>query len=54
MTALGVAGNLTRSLVFAGAGAFMIDTAVRFDPSAANGIDATLRPFAHTPLSASG
>jgi hypothetical protein len=50
VTALGVAGDIARGLVLAGVGAFMIDAAVRFDPGAANAIDATLRPFAHTPL----
>jgi hypothetical protein len=36
--------------VFAGLGAFMADAAAHFDPSAAKGIDATLRSFAHAPL----
>lgn len=46
---LGTVGNIARGLVFAGAGAFMIDAAVTYDASKAKGIDATLRSFAHTP-----
>jgi hypothetical protein len=45
-----MAGNIARGVVFAGLGAFMADAAVRFDPGAAKGMDATLRSFAHTPL----
>lgn len=47
---LGVIGNVARGIVFAALGVFMIVAAVRFDPSEAKGIDATLRSFAHTPF----
>jgi hypothetical protein len=50
VTALGMIGNIARGAVFTGVGAFMFDAALRFNPSAAKGIDATLRSFAHTPL----
>lgn len=47
---LGTVGNIARGLVFAGAGAFMIDAAATYNASKAKGIDATLRSFAHTPV----
>jgi hypothetical protein len=50
VTALGMSGTVARGILFAGVGAFMIDAALRFKPSAAKGTDATLRSFALTPL----
>lgn len=47
---LGTVGNVARGVVFAGIGVFMVVAAVRYDPQAAKGIDATLRSFAHAPL----
>jgi hypothetical protein len=47
---LGVAGYLTRGVVFCIAGAFLIDAAVSFDPQKAQGLDGSLRKTAATPL----
>jgi hypothetical protein len=47
---LGVFGGAARGTVIALAGVFLIIAAVRFSPSKAEGIDGTLRAFAHTPL----
>jgi hypothetical protein len=47
---LGVVGGVARGVVIALAGVFLIVAAVRFNPSQAEGIDGTLRSFAHTPL----
>ncbi len=49
VTALGVGGNTARGIVLAGAGAFIVVAAVRFNPSQAKGMDATLHSFARTP-----
>ncbi len=37
-------------MVFVAAGIFILVAAVRFDPHAAKGVDATLRSFAQTPV----
>jgi hypothetical protein len=47
---LGVFGGAARGTVIALAGVFLLIAAVRFSPSKAEGIDGTLRAFAHTPL----
>lgn len=47
---LGVAGYLTRGVVFCIAGGFLIDAAVSFDPQKAQGLDGSLRKTAATPL----
>ena len=47
---LGVAGYVTRGVVFCIAGAFLIDAAVSFDPQKAQGLDGSLRKTAATPL----
>ena len=47
---LGMVGGVARGVVFALAGVFLITAAVRFAPAKAEGIDGTLRAFAHTPL----
>jgi hypothetical protein len=47
---LGVAGYVTRGVVFCVAGAFLIDAAVSFDPQQAQGLDGSLRKTAATPL----
>lgn len=49
VTATGVGGGAARGAVYAGAGAFVIVAAVRFDPHRTKGMDDTLRSFAHTP-----
>jgi Domain of Unknown Function (DUF1206) len=46
---LGVFGGVARGAVIALAGVFLIIAAVRFSPSKAEGIDGSLRAFAHTP-----
>ena len=46
---LGMAGNVARGIVVGGAGVFLIDAAVTFDPSRARGIDGTLRAFVVAP-----
>jgi hypothetical protein len=47
---LGLAGGIARGAVIALAGVFLVIAAVRFTPAKAEGIDGTLRAFAHTPL----
>lgn len=47
---LGVVGGVARGAVVVVAGVFLIIAAVRFSPSKAEGIDGSLRAFAHTPL----
>ncbi len=47
---LGLVGGVARGAVVALAGVFLVIAAVRFSPSKAEGIDGTLRAFAHTPL----
>ena len=47
---LGVVGGVARGAVTALAGVFLIVAAARFSPSKAEGIDGSLRAFAHTPL----
>ena len=47
---LGVAGYVTRGVVFCIAGAFLIDAAVSFDPQDAQGLDGSLRKTAASPL----
>jgi Domain of Unknown Function (DUF1206) len=47
---LGVVGYTARGVVFAVAGAFLVDAAVTFDPQKAQGIDGSLRTLAMTPL----
>jgi Domain of Unknown Function (DUF1206) len=47
---LGVVGGVARGAVVAVAGVFLIIATVRFSPSKAEGIDGSLRAFAHTPL----
>nr|WP_235002006.1 DUF1206 domain-containing protein [Actinacidiphila paucisporea] len=49
VTATGTGGGAARGGVYAGAGAFAVVAAVRFDPNKAKGMDDTLRSFAHTP-----
>jgi hypothetical protein len=47
---LGLVGGVARGAVVALAGVFLVIAAVRFSASKAEGIDGTLRAFAHTPL----
>jgi Domain of Unknown Function (DUF1206) len=47
---LGVVGGVARGAVTAMAGVFLVVAAARFSPSKAEGIDGSLRAFAHTPL----
>lgn len=47
---LGMVGHIARAVIAVGAGGFLIDAAVRFDPSKARGVDGTLRSFASVPL----
>jgi hypothetical protein len=47
---LGVVGGVARGAVTALTGVFLIIAAVRFSPSKAEGIDGSLRAFAHTPI----
>jgi hypothetical protein len=49
VTASGALGGAARGAVYAGAGAFVVVAAVRFQPHRAKGMDETLRSFAHTP-----
>ncbi|NUS16092.1 MAG: DUF1206 domain-containing protein, partial [Streptomyces sp.] len=48
VTVSGVIGGAARGAVYAGAGAFVVAAAVRFQPSRAKGVDETLRAFATT------
>ncbi len=47
---LGVAGGVSRGLVFTVAGGFVVQAAVRYDPSEAKGLDDSLRVLAGTPV----
>lgn len=47
---LGAVGKTARGAIIVGAGCFLIDAAVRFDPSRARGVDGTLRALAAAPL----
>jgi len=47
---LGTVGKTARGAVVVGAGCFLIDAAVKFDPSQARGVDGTLRALAGAPL----
>ena len=47
---LGTVGGVARGAVIALAGVFFVIAAVRFTPAKAEGIDGTLRAFAHTPM----
>lgn len=46
---LGTVGGICRGAVFATAGGFVVHAALSYDPSAARGVDETLRSFAGTP-----
>ncbi|MTE21723.1 DUF1206 domain-containing protein [Streptomyces sp. TRM43335] len=46
---LGVTGGVSRGLVFAVAGGFVVQAAVRYDPDEAKGLDDSLRALASTP-----
>jgi hypothetical protein len=46
---VGTVGLVSRGLVFALVGWFLVDAAVRFDPSDAKGLDASLKTLAHQP-----
>ena len=48
--ATGVIGGVSRGIVFAAAGVFVVIAAYRFDPNKAKGVDETLRSFADTPV----
>jgi hypothetical protein len=47
---LGVFGGVARGAVAALVGVFLVIAAVRFSPAKAEGIDGSLRAFAHTPV----
>lgn len=47
---LGAVGKTARGAIAVGAGGFLIDAAVKFDPSRARGVDGTLRALAAAPL----
>jgi Na+/H+ antiporter NhaD/arsenite permease-like protein len=47
---VGTSGLVSRGLVFALIGGFLIDAAVTFDPDKAKGLDATLKTVAHQPF----
>jgi fumarate reductase subunit D len=47
---VGTAGLVSRGLVFALLGSFLVDAAVRFNPDKAKGLDATLKAVAHQPF----
>jgi hypothetical protein len=46
---VGTAGLVSRGLVFALVGWFLVDAAVRFQPDEAKGLDASLKTLAHQP-----
>jgi hypothetical protein len=50
VTALGRFGGVARGAVVVLAGVLLLTAAVRFQPNRAEGIDGTLRTFAHAPL----
>lgn len=47
---LGTVGKTARGAIVVGAGCFLVDAAVKFDPSRARGVDGTLRALADAPL----
>jgi hypothetical protein len=47
---LGLIGGIARGAVVVAAGVFLLIAAIRFSPDKAEGIDGSLRVFAHTPL----
>ncbi|MEZ0113882.1 hypothetical protein ABH920_007916 [Catenulispora sp. EB89] len=47
---LGAVGKTARGVIVVGAGGFLVDAAVRFDPSRARGVDGTLRALAAAPF----
>ncbi|MBS2532645.1 DUF1206 domain-containing protein [Catenulispora sp. NF23] len=47
---LGTVGNVARGVIAVGAGGFLVDAAIKFDPSKARGVDGTLRALATAPL----
>jgi hypothetical protein len=47
---LGTIGKTARGVIAVGAGCFLIDAAVAFDPARARGVDGTLRALAGVPL----
>lgn len=47
---LGTVGKTARGAIVVGAGCFLVDAAVKFDPSRARGVDGTLRALAAAPL----
>ena len=47
---VGTVGKTARGAIVVGAGCFLIDAAVKFDPSRARGVDGTLRALAGAPL----
>ncbi|MBY8882281.1 DUF1206 domain-containing protein [Actinacidiphila acidipaludis] len=49
VTVSGAVGGAARGAVYAGAGAFVVIAAIRFQPHQAKGMDETLRAFAHAP-----
>ncbi|MFF7176996.1 DUF1206 domain-containing protein [Streptomyces sp. NPDC008121] len=49
MNVTGVAGGVSRGLVFAAVGFFALKAAVQFDPHQAKGVDDAIRSFAYTP-----
>ncbi|MEV4950147.1 DUF1206 domain-containing protein [Streptomyces sp. NPDC053755] len=50
MNVTGVAGGVSRGLVFAAVGFFALKAAVQFDPAQAKGVDDAIRSFAYTPV----
>jgi hypothetical protein len=50
MRVVGTVGLVSRGLVFALVGWFLIDAAVRFEPDKAKGLDASLKTLAHQPF----
>lgn len=49
MNVTGVAGGVSRGLVFAAVGFFALKAAIQFDPAEAKGVDDAIRSFAYTP-----
>ena len=47
---VGTIGNAARGVITVGAGVFLIDAAVKFDPAQARGVDGTLRALGSAPL----
>ncbi|WP_369189491.1 DUF1206 domain-containing protein [Streptomyces sp. R08] len=50
VTALGTGGGVARGVVFATAGIFVLEAAIRYDPHEAKDVDSTLRGFTQTPV----